>query len=176
MMEQLKQIYLKGDFMSNITVKDIVCPKCSEATQASLYNSINVTNEPKLRSSALSGQLFKWQCSSCGHSAHLAYPVLYNDMKHRFMVYLIPQIERFQLCDVELEARFSNVEDVTKRLAPDFNTFKEKIFMLESGLDDMAIELTKLTLSDIVAKKLGHYGLYLFHRRKQRTVRTKRQT
>lgn len=155
MMEQLKQIYLKGDFMSNITVKDIVCPKCSEATQASLYNSINVTNEPKLRSSALSGQLFKWQCSSCGHSAQLAYPVLYNDMKHRFMVYLIPQIERFQLCDVELEARFSNVEDVTKRLAPDFNTFKEKIFMLESGLDDMAIELTKLTLSDIVAKKLG---------------------
>lgn len=155
MIEQLKQIYLKGDFMSNITVKDIVCPKCSEATKASLYNSINVTNEPKLRSSALSGQLFKWQCSSCGHSAQLAYPVLYNDMKHRFMVYLIPQIERFQLCDVELEARFSNVEDVTKRLAPDFNTFKEKIFMLESGLDDMAIELTKLTLSDIVAKKLG---------------------
>lgn len=141
--------------MPNIVKKDIVCPKCNETTPADLYISINATNEPKLREAALNEQLFRWQCRSCGHTARLTYPVLYNDMKRRFMVYLIPQVDRFQLNDVELEAQFANVEDVTKRLAPDFNTFKEKVFLFESGLDDMAVELTKLAISDIVAEKLG---------------------
>jgi hypothetical protein len=37
---------------------------------------------------------------------------------------------------------------------PTFNSFKEKIFIFESGLDDMAVELTKLAISQTVSKKL----------------------
>jgi len=71
-------------------------------------------------------------------------------MKRRFMVYLIPDIDRFQLADNELEEEFKNLKGIRKRLAPNFNTFKEKIFIFENGLDDMAVELTKLAISENV--------------------------
>ena len=76
------------------------------------------------------------------------------------MVYLIPKIDRFQLCDKELEDKFSNLRNITKRIVSDFNSFKEKIFILESGLDDMAVELTKLAISQTVSNKLDGIEVY----------------
>jgi len=81
--------------------------------------------------------------------------MLYNDMKKRFMVYIIPKIEHFQLADKELEEEFKTLKHINKRIVPDFNTFKEKIFIFESRLDDMAVELTKLAISEAVARKLN---------------------
>ncbi len=141
--------------MANVVVKKIACPKCSEATDAKLFMSINATNEPTLRGDVLDEKLLKWRCSACGYEARLTYPLLYNDMKNRFMVYLIPEADRFQLEDVELEQKYERLKGIRKRLAPDFNVFKEKVFIFESGLDDMAVEITKLVISEIVAKKYG---------------------
>lgn len=139
--------------MSGKVTKNIACPKCNETTQTDIYTSINAFNDPELREKALDESLFKWRCESCGYEARLTYPVLYNDMKNRFMIYLIPRIERFQLADRELEEEFDNLKNINKRLVPDFNSFKEKVFIFESGLDDMAVEVTKLAISETVAKK-----------------------
>lgn len=139
---------------SNIIKKRVVCPNCDSSTEATLYTSINVTNNKELRKQALDESLFKWKCKSCGHEARLTYPMLYNDMKKRFMIYLIPKIEHFQLADKALEEEFKTLKHINKRIVPDFNTFKEKIFIFESGLDDMAVELTKLAISEAVARKL----------------------
>ncbi len=141
--------------MANVVVKNIACPKCSESTEAKLYMSINATNEPTLRADVLDERLFKFRCSACGHEARLTYPVLYNDMKNRFMVYLIPEVDRFQLEDVELEQKYERLRGIRKRIVSDFNSFKEKVFIFESGLDDMAVEITKLVISEMVAKKYG---------------------
>ena len=135
--------------------KAVVCPMCGEMGKARIFTSVNVTVSPALREKVLGGELFSWSCPSCGYNARLTYPILYNDMKNRFMVYMIPKIERFQLCDEELEEKYSNLRGITKRVAPDFNSFKEKIFILESGLDDMAVELTKVAIGQTVSKKLG---------------------
>lgn len=134
--------------------KAVVCPMCGELAKAEVYTSVNATVNRPLRERVLSGSLFDWICPSCGYSARLNYPVLYNDMKNRFMVYLIPRIDRFQLCDKELEEKYSNLRNISKRVAPNFNSFKEKIFIFESGLDDMAVELTKVAISQTVSKKL----------------------
>lgn len=134
--------------------KAVVCPMCGELAKAEVYTSVNATVNRPLRERVLSGSLFDWTCPSCGYSARLNYPVLYNDMKNRFMVYLIPRIDRFQLCDKELEEKYSNLRNISKRVAPNFNSFKEKIFIFESGLDDMAVELTKVAISQTVSKKL----------------------
>ena len=71
------------------------------------------------------------------------------------MVYLIPKIERFQLWDKALEEKYANLRNINKRVVSDFNSFKERIFIFESGLDDMAVELTKAVISQTVSKKLG---------------------
>ncbi len=135
--------------------KAIVCPICSNMSKAQIYTSVNVTVNRAMRDKVASGELFEWRCPECGHKAMLTYPVLYNDMKNRFMIYLIPKIDRFQLCDNELEEKYSNLRNISKRIVPDFNSFKEKIFLFETGLDDMAVELTKLAISQTVSKKLG---------------------
>lgn len=139
----------------NIVNKAIVCPMCGELGKAEIYTSVNTTVNKALRSKVLDGELFSWRCPSCNYSARLNYPILYNDMKNRFMVYLIPKIDRYQLCDKELEEKYSNLRNISKRITADFNSFKEKIFIFESGLDDMAVELTKLAISQTVSKKLG---------------------
>lgn len=139
--------------MSNVISKDVACPNCNEISSAHLYISINATKDPQFREALLSEELLKFKCENCGHEGRYTYPILYNDMQRRFMIYLIPQIDRFQLEDRSLEDDYRNLKGITKRIAPDFNSFKEKIFIFESGLDDMAIELTKLAISEIVAKK-----------------------
>lgn len=140
--------------MPKTVIKEIICPQCNAVTEGKLYTSINATNNPHLRNEVLEEKIFDWTCHACGHKARLTYPLLYNDMKRRFMVYLIPDIDRFQLADNELEEEFNNLKGIRKRLAPNFNTFKEKIFIFENGLDDMAVELTKLAISESVARKL----------------------
>ncbi|MCD8026813.1 MAG: CpXC domain-containing protein [Clostridiales bacterium] len=139
----------------NKVTKAIVCPMCGELSKAEIYTSINPTVNKGLRGKVLEDELFAWKCPLCGYNARLTYPVLYNDMKNRFMVYMIPKIDRFRLCDRELEDKYSNLRNINKRIVPDFNAFKEKIFIFESGLDDMAVELTKLAISQTVSKKLG---------------------
>lgn len=140
----------------NKVVKAIVCPMCGELSKAEIYTSVNPTVNKSIRSKVLDGNLFAWSCPSCNHKARLNYPILYNDMKNRFMVYLIPKIDRFQLCDKELEEKYSNLRNINKRIVSDFNSFKEKIFIFESGLDDMAVELTKLAIGQNVSKKLNN--------------------
>lgn len=135
--------------------KAVVCPMCGELGKAEIYTSVNVTKHKEYREGVLGGELFAWVCPSCGYQARLTYPILYNDMKNRFMVYLIPKIDRFQLCDKELEEKYSNIRHLNKRVVSDFNSFKEKIFIFESRLDDMAVELTKVAISQTVSKKLG---------------------
>ncbi|MBQ6626692.1 MAG: CpXC domain-containing protein [Ruminococcus sp.] len=139
--------------MSNVISKEVACPNCNEITNAHLYISINATNDPQFREELLSENLLKWKCENCGFEGRFTYPLLYNDMKRRFMIYLIPQIDRFQLEDRSLEDDYRNLKGITKRITPDFNSFKEKVFIFESGLDDMAVELTKLAVSETVARK-----------------------
>ena len=117
--------------------KAVVCPMCGELGKAEIYTSVNVARHKSYREKVLDGELFSWTCPSCAYNARLTYPILYNDMKNRFMVYLIPKIERFQLCDKELEEKYSNLRNISKRVVSDFNSFKEKIFIFESRLDDM---------------------------------------
>lgn len=138
----------------NKVTKAIVCPMCGELSKSEIYTSVNTTVNKNLRSRVLDGNLFAWSCPECGYHARLTYPILYNDMKNRFMVYLIPKVDRFQLCDKELEEKYGNLRNISKRIVPTFNSFKEKIFIFESGLDDMAVELTKLAISQTVSKKL----------------------
>ena len=158
----------------NKTVKAVVCPMCGELGKAEIYTSVNVVKNKSCRGRVLDGSLFAWTCPSCGYNARLTYPILYNDMKNRFMVYLIPKIDRFQLWDKELEDKYSNLRNISKRVVSDFNSFKEKIFIFESRLDDMAVELTKVAISQTVSKKLGgvevHDGYLSMYDRESNTM------
>ena len=140
--------------MPKTEVKKVVCLKCGKTTEVKLSTSINAAEDLNMRRELLSGRLFSFKCSACGYTGKLFYPVLYNDPKNKFMVYLIPDVDRFQIADKDIEKDFDGgVDNVRKRIVPDFNSFLEKIYIFECGLDDMAVEITKLAISNAVAKK-----------------------
>ena len=76
---------------------------------------------------------------------HSASPVSYTHLD----VYKRQKQE--SLNDAEAENRYPELGGVTKRLAADLNKLKEKILIFENGLDDRAVELTKLAMSKAVS-------------------------
>ena len=160
--------------MSSIISKEVTCPKCSKTGSVRVFTSVNVTTDPQFKAELLSGELLKYKCSNCGYEGMNSYPLLYNDMDGRFMVYLIPEIDRFQIEDRDLEDDYRNLTGITKRVTSDFNSFKEKVFIFDTGLDDMAVELTKLALSEVVAEKYKisrvEEGYLSVYSRKENTI------
>lgn len=145
---------LKGrPFMSLSELKTVNCPSCAGHNKVVLYQSINPSEDGTLRRDVLNDKLFTYTCMHCGYQARLTYPVLYNDVKRRFMIYFIPNCEKTLLTDRILEREKVKIRPVKKRLVTSYNDFKEKIIIFEAGLNDMAVELTKLALEVCVMRE-----------------------
>lgn len=138
--------------MAERIIKSVSCPKCGKINDTPILCSINTKNDAVFRADIFNDSIFRWRCKYCGYSAYMLHPLLYNHTEKRFMVYYIPNVDRRQVVDEELEKDFPELNTVCKRVVPSINAFKEKITILEQGLDDMAIELTKLAVSELVRK------------------------
>ena len=141
--------------VSELISKYVVCPKCEQQSTAELICSINTVNDENAREKVLDEAFFRWKCKKCGFQTKLLHPLLYNDVENRFMIYYIPKVERKRIVDEKLEKEFSSLSDIRKRLVSDLNAFKEKIFLFEKDCSDAAIELSKLAVSEVVAKSTG---------------------
>lgn len=152
--------------MSLSELKTVNCPNCGGHNKVVIYGSINPAEDITLRRDVLSDKLFTYSCVHCKYEARLCYPVLYNDVKNRFMVYFIPSSEKNYLTDRVLERENVKLAPVKKRLVTSYNDFKEKIILFEAGLDDMAAELTKLALEEALRRsekkevRDGYFSVY----------------
>lgn len=117
--------------------------------------SINTEGEKNVLGKLMNDEFFKWECDKCGCQTMLLHPLLYNDIKNKFMVYYIPNVERSRISDEKLEHEFEELSDIRKRLVPDINALKEKVMLLGKGFDDAAVELAKLAVSEVVGKSTG---------------------
>ncbi|MCR5637156.1 MAG: CpXC domain-containing protein [Clostridiales bacterium] len=133
--------------------KKVTCPHCQKQQNIVVYPSINITLNPEIKDDVISASIFTKLCKYCGGSFEIRHPVLYNDMERRFLVYYIPDIDSSRIIDTALEEDYDSLKYVKRRIVPDYDTFREKIHILESGLDDMAIEITKLAVLNVVKKK-----------------------
>ncbi len=142
--------------MSEIVTKSVICPKCRQQSATNIIISANTVEEPDIRKAVFDESIFRWKCKKCGFSTRFQHPFLYNDIEHKFMIYFIPQVERQKVVDQKLESQYSDLQDIRKRIVPDINSLKEKIIIFENNYDDLALELTKLAVSEVVAKDTGH--------------------
>ena len=140
---------------SELIKKNVVCPKCRQQTETGLLCSINTESEKDALKKVLDDEFFKWECDKCGFQTMLLHPLLYSDIKNKFMVYYIPNVERSRISDEKLELEFKELSDIRKRLVPDINALKEKIMLFGKGFDDASVELAKLAVSEVVGKSTG---------------------
>ena len=128
----------------------VTCPKCGKAFQATAFRSVNTDLRKDLPEQIISGKLFDAACPRCGFVAHLEYNVLYNDLKHKSMIWLIspksPSYEKDlqETRNALLSAKYMG--GIT-RIVNDTNSLREKVACLENGRDDRIIELYKIVLS-----------------------------
>lgn len=117
------------------------CPHCRQESARKVLTNINVDKNPELRDAVQDLSCFRWVCPNCGVSSLVVDPCLYHDMSNQFMVWLSPEGGKPQ----EIGS-FDPLAGYTLRYVDDLNGFREKINVLERGLDDRAVELMKLLL------------------------------
>lgn len=121
----------------------ISCPKCGHKYQVTVFDSVNTDYSPNIAETIISGDLFDAKCPSCGFTTHLEYDVLYNDMKHEAMIWVVhtnnPNYEKRIA-----EARATRLLPYkVNRIVSDMAELREKVACLEAGRDDRVIELCK---------------------------------
>ena len=138
--------------MSITNTYPIRCPKCEAEESVTLYDSINVTEEPALRDQLMANQLNAVHCEECGFDFRVDKRLLYNDAARRLMIYWFPGNEAMYRQNKE---EFMTVMDALNDALPDtfeppsihlvFNRSElvERIFLLEAGLNERIIEYIK---------------------------------
>lgn len=140
----------------------IICPHCQAETDHKVLDHINIDRNPELRAKVQDLSCFRVQCPNCGETALAVHPCLYHDMANQFMVWLWPEEGQAP------RAQFDPLAGYTLRRVDSLNTFREKINVLECGLDDRAVEMMKLLLFAQLNRDLDVVEL-LFHALDERT-------
>lgn len=125
---------------------DVNCPKCGKKYQTTVFESINSDFAPNVAETIISGERFNGTCPKCGFVAHLEYDVLYHDLKHGAMIWVIHD-NNANYTQKIAEVRSTPVLYKTTRIVSDMNELREKVACLEAEKDDRVVELCKFFLS-----------------------------
>lgn len=139
------------------------CPHCKNTRKREVLERINIDLQPEMREKVQDLSCFEWRCPICGKTSLVIDPCLYHDMSNQFMVWLSPDGEAPDA------SGFDPLAGYTLRLVDTPNAFREKIAVLELGLDDRAVELMKLILAIQLQKSFDIVDL-LFHALDDRTA------
>lgn len=150
--------------MSKHHKEEIECPLCHHKGEFDLWESVNVDLDPELREQVLNYQLFVWTCPKCGSHVITPYDTLYHDMKHRFMLFFSHEFneeEADKYAPMKMPKDFL-MDGYTNRIVYGLEHLKEKILILEEGLNDVAIERMKFMISHVIAPEFAEKGRELF--------------
>lgn len=140
--------------MSINTKQSVKCPKCSQMSDVTVWNSITVKDSMDLKSDLLAGKINMFKCPSCEHIALMPNPMLYHDEERKLMISFSPTND-----PVLKENMFSNIKESSKnsgeleqlegynlRFVTDYNELLEKILIFDNDLNDKVIEVIKLMI------------------------------
>jgi len=69
---------------------ELDCPKCGERNSVTLYDSINVSEDPNLKEKLFEGEINSFKCEKCQEKVFVQIPLLYHDMDKHFLVQYYP--------------------------------------------------------------------------------------
>ena len=128
-----------------MTVK---CSKCGAEIDVTVFESVNTDFAEDITEQITSGDLFNAKCDKCGFVSHLEYDVLYHDVKHGAMIWVLHDNSPEYSDRVAELRRSANVLGYkTTRIVNNMNELRQKVACLENGRDDRIIELCKVFIA-----------------------------
>src|SRR5579885_2700453 len=76
--------------MSRSIKHTLTCP-CGQVFESTIYEYVNVAQDPQLRYTVLAGLLNVSTCPACGRRAAIARPFIYSDPAHKLLAYVHPR-------------------------------------------------------------------------------------
>ena len=141
--------------MSARKTYSIRCPKCRHEQKVELYESINVAQQPELKTALFENRLNRVQCESCDASFRVDKPLLYHDADRNILIHWMPDtaVSREDILD-EFD---KSMEELRKVLPPDIEPPRvrlvftraelvELIFIIEAGMEERVVEYIKYTI------------------------------
>ena len=128
-----------------MTVK---CSKCGAEIEVTVFESVNTDFATDIAEQITTGELFNAKCSKCGFVSHLEYDVLYHDVKHGAMIWVLHDTSPDYSDRVaELRNSANILGYKTTRIVNNMNELRQKVACLENGRDDRIIELCKVFIA-----------------------------
>lgn len=146
--------------MSNITQRKHTCPNCQLEQEFELRENVNVTLEPELKKQVLERQLTKFKCQGCGRTLQIRHPLLYNDVKEKFLVWLPHKDSKPTMQEGSVVMNMMAKAGYKFRSVESYNELVEKIRIFDDHLDDRALELLKL---EVISRKRIRSDAKLFY-------------
>ncbi len=134
------------------------CPFCNAEQKHTLYPVVDLGENPSLKLGLLTDSLFSVRCSECNNQFAVIHEMLVMDKEASFAILLAPDSTLTEVNEPSEEiGQFE-----TLRLVNTSDELKEKILLLDAGLDDRTIELCKMYLLMKMERK-DHTLLYADH-------------
>lgn len=128
-----------------MTVK---CSKCGAEIDVTVFESVNTDFAEDITEQITSGDLFNAKCDKCGFVSHLEYDVLYHDVKHGAMIWVLHNNSpEYSDRVAELRSSANILGYKTTRIVNNMNELRQKVACLENGRDDRIIELCKVFIA-----------------------------
>ena len=131
------------------------CSKCGQQNTVTVYRSINIAENPELKDKVRDGSLFLWECPHCGQVNLARYETLYHDPAAKLMVWLIPEGEISETQMKAITMHTKAMGGYTLRRVNDMGSLMEKVLVVDSGLDDVVLEMCKyVTKMEMLQKSI----------------------
>lgn len=127
--------------MSRTRQETIRCSRYNAEQPFTVWESINVTVDPKLKKLLLDGGLTTFRCNRCGNEAHVSYDCLYHDMDRSLAIWLKEADD--DESEVAKQVFLTATQIKTSRTVRTMQELYDKIRIFDDGLDDFEIELFK---------------------------------
>jgi len=144
--------------MSQSRTEILTCPRCGGQGEFTVWDSINADQDPDLKEKLLDESLFVWRCPHCGHQSYITFGTLYHDMSRQFMLFFDHKEGESDISEdnFPVDELFKGGDKHYKlRYVHGIRSLKEKIFIFEEGLSDIAVELIKYFIRNQVIKIKG---------------------
>jgi len=141
--------------VSTCKTYSISCPECGHSQQVELYDSIDVAQQPELKTALMENRLNRIQCAECEGSFRVDKPLLYHDADRNILIHWMPDtavsreeiLDEFDKSMEELRTALpEDIEPPRVRLVFTRVELVELIFIIEAGMEERVVEHIKYTI------------------------------